>query len=213
MGPDFGKGVSLGLMGLQKAGRLGGETEAPADCLKGMWRGLAGTCSGPQFTKTRTHTWHNSKATGHIKCHIKVQDWPSSLGQGLRQHGWPRPHLQWRLRGRASSGQCRCARGLGRWPGLPPEGSDRVGQSWGSRLQVQGLLARVSAGTGPASACFLHPAPARLLGAWGHAASRSGVWGLPFPASFPEGGGTWASCAPGWEINPLLSPKLGSQWL
>lgn len=46
-----------------------------------------------------------------------------------------------------------------------------------------------------------------------HAAARSGRGGLPFPASFAEGGGTWASCDPGWEINPLLTPKLGSQRL
>lgn len=132
-------------MGLQEAGRLGGETEAPADCMKRMWRGLARTCSCLQFTKTKTCTLYNTKVTSPIKCHTKVQDWPGLLGQGLRPHGWPSTRLQSRQSAERLLVSADVLGGLGRWPGLPPEGSDRVGQSWGSRLQVQSLLAHISA--------------------------------------------------------------------
>lgn len=37
--------------------------------------------------------------------------------------------------------------------------------------------------------------------------------GASFPSFLSKGRGHLGILCPGWEINPLLIPKLGSQWL
>ena len=72
----------------------------------------------------------------------------------------------------------------------------------GAGLRSASLLAQPGLRLFPASG------PCWAAESMGLCSCQQGCEGLPFPASFPAGGGTWASCAPQGEINPLCACVL-----
>lgn len=74
-------------------------------------------------------------------------------------------------------------------------------------LRFASLLAQPGLRLFPASG------PCWAAGSLGICNCQEGREGFLSQLPFHREGGTWASCAPREEINPLLSPKLGSQWL
>lgn len=196
---------SDGLTGLQETGRLGGDMEAPAACRKGVGSGLelalalSSPRPGPTHCKLQGHPSHKSHVSGAPLrwCIMAMpRDWLNPWGPGSR-HLPRRQCLSWseQLGWRT-----------GRRLGLPPEDRDGAGRAGvpGCRFEVC-----LSAGTAwPLPVSCIRP----LLGAWDRQLPGAGV-GASFPSFLSRGRGHLGILCPGWEINPLLTPKLGSRWL